>query len=113
MRSENSHDKKMAQAVAALAEIGAGELGEDAECCAFCAGIKMDVAMPPVSAGKLLRAGRGCPLSIIAYRAAAESRKGFEVDVVPQPGGSPLLMVNGDEVDALKDYRETDCGCGE
>lgn len=111
LTSEDSGDKKSAKLVARLAQRGALELTAADECCAHCAGITMDSSMSPVSAGKLKRAGRGHPLSIIAYRGAAEARKGLEVDVVPQPGGVPLLLISGDEVDPLRDYRESACGC--
>ncbi len=113
LKSEDTGDKRSAKIVARLAEKGAAELTAADECCAHCAGIKLDVAMPPVSAGKLKRAGRGCPLSIIAYRGAAEARKGCQVDVVPQPGSPPQLLIDGDMVDPLRDYRETACGCEE
>ncbi len=111
LKSEDEGDKQAVKIVARLAEKGARELSDRDECCAYCAGIKMDASLAPVSAGKLKRAGRGCPLSIVAYRAAAEVRKGFEVDVIPQPKGAPLLMVSGDMVDPLEDYREVACGC--
>ena len=111
LRSEDNGDKESARIVAQLAERGAREISDSDECCAYCAGIVLDEGLPPVSAGKLKRMGRGCALSIIAYRAAAEARKGMEVDVVPQPGESPLLVVSGEIVDPLEDYRETSCGC--
>ncbi len=66
LRSEDNGDKKAARIVAKLAEKGAREISDSDECCAYCAGITLDEGLPPVSAGDLKRAGRGCTLSIIA-----------------------------------------------
>ena len=113
LTSEDPVHKKQAKLVAKLAAQGVSEIGPNDECCAYCQGISMDVAQPPVSARKLKKMGRGCPLSIIAYRGAAEMKKGAQVDVVPQPGGVPVLQVNGEIIDALEDYRAAGCGCEE
>ena len=74
-------------------------------------GITLDVTQPPTTARRMKRKGKASPLSIVAYRAAVERKKGKTVEVSPQPGRSPLLIVNGDVVDPLEDYYDADCGC--
>lgn len=84
----------------------------DAPCCAHCAGVELDPALPPASPRDLLAAGRGCPLSIIAYRAAKEAEKGRQVAVRDVTGRTPILLVDGKQIDPLEDYKVRACGCG-
>ena len=74
--------ERVALFVATLSQEGP-ELG-DAPCCAFCAGVHLDPAVTPENPHRLLSRGKGCPLSIVAYRARAENDKGRRVEVVPQ-----------------------------
>lgn len=92
--------------------VQSGDLpGPDAPCCAYCAGVALDPTIPPETPAALLRRGRGCPLSIIAYRAALEARKGHSVEIEDRPGLTPELFVDGETVNPLSDYRTSACGC--
>ena len=111
LTSENPGDQKTAHLVDALATAGSHEVTAQDECCAYCMGITLDVTQPPVSARRMKRKGKASPLSIVAYRAAVERKKGKTVEVSPQANRAPLLIVNGDVVDPLEDYIDADCGC--
>ena len=101
--------ERLAALVFSLAQQGP-ELG-DAPCCAFCAHVDMDPMIEPENPHRLLTRGKGCPISIVAYRARAESDKGKNVEIVPQNGKVPALIVDGKTIDPLKDYKQRGCAC--
>jgi hypothetical protein len=76
---------------------------DDSPCCAYCAGIACDSTVPPESPAQLLERRRGCPISIVAYRAAKELQRGNSVEVEDRPGRCPILFVDGKRVDPLED----------
>lgn len=88
------------------------DLPDDAPCCAHCGGVSLDVLEDPISPDMLIKVGRGCPLSIAAYRAAVETGKGRAVALIDRGELSPLLEVDGEPIDPLEDYQINDCGCG-
>lgn len=100
-----------AELAAALITQGRKALTADSPCCAHCAGVVLDSTEPPVAAGEVLRRGRACPLSIMAYHGAIASRKGGRVEVEPR-AGCPALIVDGVEVDPFDEYRSGHCGGG-
>ncbi len=98
--------------VESLALEGRKHISIDDPCCAFCAGVQLDPSEPPAHAGVVLRKKRACPISIVAYMAAAKSKRGETVYVVPR-GTLPALVVNGDEIDPLADFSTQECeACG-
>lgn len=103
-------DVDTAKACMALA-VGGDKLPEDAPCCAYCAGIKMDSMQQPEAPSKMLKRGSGCPLSIVAYQIQSHRQKGDDVEVIATTCGAPYLRVNGKPLDPLQHYSREDCGC--
>ncbi len=101
--------ERLAALVAALAQDGP-DLG-DVPCCAHCAHVVLDPTVAPENPHRLLTRGSGCPISIVAYRARVESDKGKRVEIVPELGKVPGLIVDGETIDPLKDYKQRACAC--
>lgn len=98
--------------VQSLAMEGRQYIGPEDPCCAFCAGVELDPTQPPAHAGEVLRKKRACPISIVAYMAAAKSARGETVYIVPR-GSLPALVVNDEEIDPLADFSTQQCeACG-
>lgn len=98
--------------VQSLAMQGRDYLSLDDPCCAFCAGVKLDPTEPPAHAGVVLKKKRACPISIVAYMAAAKAKRGETVYIVPR-GNLPALVVNDQEIDPLADFSTQECeACG-
>ena len=98
--------------VQSLAMEGRDHIGPDDPCCAFCAGVKLDPMEPPAHDGVVLAKKRACPISIVAYMAAAKAARGETVYIVPR-GTLPALVVNDQEIDPLADFSTQECeACG-
>lgn len=87
-------------------------LPRGAPCCAWCAGVVADPAMPTEPPSEVLRKKRGNPLAICAYQVRAADEAGKDVAIVPSDTGEPpMLRVAGKVVDPLEHYAAERCGC--
>jgi hypothetical protein len=106
-----THDTNAAEETGILASQTDG-VPADAPCCAWCAGIVMDCTIEPEAPAKLLKRGRGCPISIVAYSACREHMKGRNVVISAREGnGAPNMTVNGEAANPLEHYGGDACGC--
>ena len=107
---EATHGTDCAQLVGSLAAQTDG-IPADAPCCAWCGNIELDVTIEPEPPAKMLKRGKGCAISIVAYTAARDHMKGRKVEITPQANRVPLLTVDGESVDPLSHYNDAACGC--